>query len=182
MKVDKKFMKSVVKEIIKKVGSDEDKLSQISKCLDTIALLYKNNTTFRNIILNPKLPLEEKERALLKVLSFINFPEDAKTVLSSILKENKGNILKELNKAFRFEVEKFFATVQGEIITAYTIDENLLNEIKNTMESKIGKKIEFTVKEDKSILGGAIIKAGSYILDTSVKNYLKQLERTLTRF
>ncbi|WP_297890192.1 ATP synthase F1 subunit delta [Sulfurihydrogenibium sp.] len=182
MKVDKKFMKNLVKKIIKTVGSNEEKLSQISKSLDILANLYKSSTLFRNIILSPKIPFEEKEKALSKVFSAINIPDEVKPFIIFAVKENKGNILKELNKAFRFEVEKFFATVQGEVITAYPIEEELLNEIRNVIESKIGKKVEFTVKEDKSIIGGAVIKAGSYILDTSVRNYLNQLQKTLTRF
>jgi F-type H+-transporting ATPase subunit delta len=182
VKVDKKFMKQIVKGILKVAGSDEEKLSQISKNLDLLASAYKSNTTFRNIILNPNLPFEEKEKALSKVFAVLNLPEEVKPFLLLAVKENKGNVLKELNKAFRFEVEKLFSTVQGEIVTAYPIDDELLNRIKNVLESKIGKKIEFTVKEDKSILGGAVIKAGSYILDASVRNYLKQLEKALTRF
>jgi F-type H+-transporting ATPase subunit delta len=182
VKIDKKFMKRLIKEILKVASSNEEKLSKISKGLDIVSTLYKSNTLFRNIILSPTLSVEEKEKALSNILSKIDFPEDVRPIIILSVKENKGNVLKELNKAFRFEVEKFFATVQGEVITAYPIDEELLKQIKNSLESKIGKKIEFTVKEDKSIIGGAVIKAGSYILDASIKNYLKQLEKTLTRF
>jgi F-type H+-transporting ATPase subunit delta len=182
LKVDKKFLKKVVKGMIKVLGNDEEKLSNTSKALDILSLLYKSNSNFRNIILSPTVSLEEKEKAVSKILDVLNLPQEVKPFIFLAVKENKGNIIKELNKAFRFEVEKFFATVQGEVITAHPIDEDLLNQIKTVLESKIGKKIEFTVKEDKSLIGGAVIKAGSYILDTSVRNYLKQLERSLTRF
>ncbi|WP_028950211.1 ATP synthase F1 subunit delta [Sulfurihydrogenibium subterraneum] len=182
MKVDKKFLKNIVKKIIKVLGNDEEKLSNTSKALDVLSLFYKSNSNFRNLVLSPTVSLEEKEKAILKVLTTLNLPEEVKSLILLSIRENKGNIIKELNKAFKFEVEKFFATVQGEVITAHPIDESLLNGIKASLESKIGKKIEFTVKEDKSLIGGAVIKAGSYILDTSVRNYLKQLERTLTRF
>ena len=182
MKVDKKFLKKLVKGMIKVLGNDEEKLSNASKALDVLSLLYKSNSKFRNLVLSPTVSLNEKEKVISKILDVLNLPGEVKPLILLSIKENKGNIIKELSKAFRFEVEKFFATVQGEVITAHPIDESLLSEIKRVLESKIGKKVEFTVKEDKSLIGGAVIKAGSYIIDTSVKNYLKQLERTLTRF
>lgn len=81
-----------------------------------------------------------------------------------------------------FEVEKFFATVKGEVITAYPIDENLLEQIKKAVEEKLGKKVEFEVKQDPSIIGGVVVKAGSYVLDSSVKTYLRKLEQQLTSY
>lgn len=182
MRIDKKYLKKVVKEIISKSEKSEENLLKVSNALDIIHKLFKENQTFRNIVLNPKASLEDKEKLMGKVLTVLNLDAEVSKILIQVIKDKKANIFKDLNKTFRFEVEKFFGTVQGEIITAHKIDESLLNEIKSVIESKIGKKVEFTVKEDGSLIGGAIIKAGSYIVDTSVKNYLKRLENTLSRF
>jgi len=182
VKIDKKYLRKVVKEIIAKTDKSEENLLKVSSILDILNKLFKENQTFRNIVLNPKASIEDKEKLMEKVLSTLGADAEISKLLVKIVKDKKANIFKELNKVFKFEVEKFFGTVQGEIITAYSIDEALLNKIKSVIESKIGKKVEFTVKEDNSLIGGAVIKAGSYIIDTSVKSYLKRLESTLSRF
>lgn len=72
--------------------------------------------------------------------------------------------------------------MKGEIITAYPIDEETINSVKEVVEKKLGKKVEFDIKQDPSIIGGIIVKAGSYILDSSLKTYLQKLEQQLTAF
>ncbi len=182
MKIDKKYLKKVIKEILSKTDKSEENLLKISSILDILHKLFKENLVFRNIILNPKLSFEEKEKAITKIMINLNAPQELTNIIVGVVKDKKGSILKEINKVFKFEVEKFFGTVQGEIVSAYKIDEEMLNQIKTLMESRIGKKIEFKVKEDRGLIGGAIIKAGSYIVDTSVKSYLTKLEKTLSRF
>jgi F-type H+-transporting ATPase subunit delta len=182
VKIDKKYLRKVVKEIIAKTDKSEENLLKISSILDILNKLFKENQTFRNIVLNPKASMEDKEKLMEKVLSALGADAEISKLLIKIVKDKKANIFKELNKVFKFEVEKFLGTIQGEIISAYKIDEALLNEIKSVVESKTGKKVKFAVKEDSSLIGGAVIKAGSYIIDTSVKSYLKRLESTLSRF
>lgn len=182
MKVDKKYLKKTIKEILSKTDKSEENLLKISSILDVLHKLFKENLIFRNIVLNPKLPVEDKEKAIIKLMSSLNAPQELTEIIFNVIKDKKGSILKEINKVFKFEVEKFFGTVQGEIISAYKIDEEMLNQIKTIIESRIGKKVEFKVREDKSLIGGAIIKAGSYIVDASIKSYLSKLEKTLSRF
>ncbi|MEJ5172956.1 MAG: ATP synthase F1 subunit delta [Hydrogenothermaceae bacterium] len=182
MKVDKKFLKKVVKVLISGIEKEESALVDAVTKIDLISKLYRENRVFRNILLNPKLPFEEKEKLLSEVKNSLNLSESIYQVVLFVVKENKANILKEIGKEFRFEVEKFFATLKGEVITAHPIDEELLSKIKAVVESKLGKKVEFTVKEDPSLIAGAVIKAGSYVLDSSVKTFMKKLEQELSRF
>ncbi|MCX7760020.1 MAG: ATP synthase F1 subunit delta [Hydrogenothermaceae bacterium] len=182
MKVDKKFLKKVVKVLISGIEKEESALVDAVTKIDLISKLYRENRVFRNILLNPKLSFEEKEKLLSEVKNSLNLSDSIYQVILFVVKENKANILKEIGKEFRFEVEKFFATLKGEVITAHPIDEELLSKIKAVVESKLGKKVEFTVKEDPSLIAGAVIKAGSYVLDSSIKTFMKKLEQELSRF
>lgn len=182
MKVDKKFLKKVVKVLISGIEKEESALVDAVTKIDLISKLYRENRVFRNILLNPKLSFEEKEKLLSEVKNSLNLSDSIYQVILFVVKENKANILKEIGKEFRFEVKKFFATLKGEVITAHPIDEELLSKIKAVVESKLGKKVEFTVKEDPSLIAGAVIKAGSYVLDSSIKTFMKKLEQELSRF
>lgn len=182
MKVDKKFLKETVRELLSKSSKEESALLDTSTKLDMLSKLYKENKTFRNIVLNPKLPFEEKEKVLERIKEALSLNDSVYFILKEIVALNKANILKEIGTEFKFEVEKFFATLKGEVITAHPIDDDLLSKIRQTVEAKLGKKVEFNVKEDPSLIAGAVIRAGSYVIDTSVKSYLKKLEQQLSRF
>lgn len=182
MKVDKKYLKEIIRQILSKIEKDETVLVDAVNKLDVIYRLYKENRVFRNVLINPKLSFEEKLRMLEKVKDALNLNSVIYEALVKVVKDRKVGILKDIGPAFKFEVEKFFATLEGEILTAHPIDNELLSKIKNVVESKLGKKIEFTVKEDPNLIAGAVIRAGSYVIDTSVKTYLKKLEQELSRF
>ncbi len=181
MKIDKKVLKKVVKVLLNKLPKEEKTLLKVADDLELLQFLYKKNKDFRNFFSNPDISYEKKAEFIEKFSKEQKLNEVVVEAIKYIIKVNRANILKVLASEFKFEVEKFFATLKGEIISAYEIDEEDINEIKAVFEKKIGKKVEFEVKQDPSIIGGVIVKAGSYILDASVKSYLKQLASQLTK-
>jgi len=181
LKVDKKVLKRITKILLNKVPKEEEKILKVLKDLELISTFYRKNTEFRNIVLNPRLDLETKEKILAATFDNLQIDNLVKETIFYLIKINKGNVIKELDKAFRFEVEKLFATVEGEIITAYPLEQSDIEEIKNLVEKKIGKKVEFNIKEDPSLIGGIVVKAGSYVLDASVRFFIKKLQQQLTQ-
>ena len=182
MKVDKKFLKRVVKVLINKLPKEEEILIKVSDDLKLVQNLFRKNKDFRNFLMNPSISFEDKKKLIEDLAKKAQFNEVLVEALEYIVKSNKSNSLKYIADEFSFEIEKFFATVKGEIITAFPIDEKLVNEIKEKIEKKLGKKVEFETKQDPSIIGGIIVKAGSYILDSSIKTYLQKLEQKLAGF
>ncbi len=181
MRIDKKLLRRIVKVLINKVPKEEERLLKIVRDLELISELYRKSSDFRNVLINPSIDAELKVKILREVFKKYGIDEVAQDAVIYLSKIGKGNVIKELGKAFRFEVEKFFATVQGEVITAYPLEEKEIEEIKDKIEKKIGKKVELEVKEDPSLIGGFLVKAGSYVLDASVRFYMKKLQQQLTQ-
>ncbi|RMA97902.1 ATP synthase F1 subunit delta [Hydrogenothermus marinus] len=181
MKIDKKLLKRVVKVLLNKLPKEEAILLKAADDLELFQFLYKKNKDFRNFLLEPKLDVNKKLEFLDKFGKENNINETVLEAVKYITKVNRANLLKVLSKEFRFEIEKFFGTVKGEIITAYEIEEDEIKEVKDILEKKIGKKVEFEIKKDPSIIGGIVVKAGSYILDASIKSFLNKLAYNLTR-
>jgi len=182
LKVDKKFLRRVVKVLINKIPKEEEVLIKVSDDLNLIQTLFRKNKDFRNLLMHPAISFEEKKKVIENLAKEVNLHEKVIEAIEYIVKNNKANVLKYIADEFSFEIEKFFATVKGEIITAFPIDEEIVNKIKEKIEAKLGKKVEFETKQDKSIIGGIIVKAGSYILDSSIKTYLQKLEQKLAGF
>jgi len=182
VKIDKKTLKRVVRVMLNKLPKDEMVLINTLDKLITIQELFRKDKTFRNFILNPSIPIDEKLKLVSVLDEKLELTDTLKELLTFLLKNRKGNLLKYIADEFKFEVEKLFSTVKGEIISAYPLDNETLENIKTTVEKKLGKKVEFDIKQDPSIIGGVIVKAGSYILDASIKNYLQKLEQKLTQY
>jgi len=182
VKVDKKTLKRVVKVLLNKLPKEEEVLIKVSDDLNLIQTLFRKNKDFRNFLMHPAISFEDKKKVLDNLAKEANLNEKVKEAVEYVVKTNKANVLKYIADEFSFEIEKFFATVKGEIITAFPIDEDTVNKIKEKVEAKLGKKVEFETKQDPSIIGGIIVKAGSYVLDSSIKTYLLKLEQQLSGF
>ena len=73
------------------------------------------------------------------------------------------------------------AVVAGAIVAVAIYDVNFteINNIKNELSSTFGSNIKLNNKYDSSLIGGLIIKVGSTMIDTSIKNKLQQIEKKM---
>jgi F-type H+-transporting ATPase subunit delta len=55
-----------------------------------------------------------------------------------------------------------------------------LGEVAGALEKRFGRKLNVTVKEDPSLIGGIRVVVGDEVLDTSVKARLEQMKVALT--
>ena len=54
------------------------------------------------------------------------------------------------------------------------------SEITGSLEKRFGRKLNVTVREDASLIGGIRVVVGDEVLDTSVKARLEQMKVALT--
>ena len=55
-----------------------------------------------------------------------------------------------------------------------------LAQLTGTLEKRFGRKLNPTVQEDPSLIGGIRVAVGDEVLDTSVKARLEQMKAALT--
>jgi len=69
--------------------------------------------------------------------------------------------------------------VLGTLTYAEKPDSKTLNEIKERLAKQLGKTIELNEKEDKSLIGGYVLRIGDQVIDGSVKGRLQTIEKSL---
>ena len=151
-------------------------LKKTSKLLDQqdIKTLIKtpglNKKTIAEIFFEASV--EESETSKNKEL-FSNF--------LNVLSENKRlNIITMVSS--QFEQKKQQAEQVSEVLlsSAAALSEEDVEEIKQALSKKLGKKIELKNSVDESLIGGALIKIGDHMIDGSVRSQLKKMTRFLT--
>jgi F-type H+-transporting ATPase subunit delta len=65
--------------------------------------------------------------------------------------------------------------VDVELISALPIDENQRDILTQALSEKLERKINMQVSLDKSLLGGAVIRAGDTVIDGSIRGRLTKL-------
>jgi F-type H+-transporting ATPase subunit delta len=69
--------------------------------------------------------------------------------------------------------------VAGTLVYAEKPDSKTLQEIKDKLQKQLGKTLELSEKEDKSLIGGYLLQIGDQVIDGSLKGRLQQIEKAL---
>ncbi len=97
-----------------------------------------------------------------------------------ILSENKrlayASEISGLFESFSSEDE---GKLDMEIISAYPLDKKAEESIADAIKQKLEKKISLKSTVDESLIGGAVIRAGDWVIDSSMRGRLDQLSNTL---
>ncbi|MEH2922078.1 F0F1 ATP synthase subunit delta [Samsonia erythrinae] len=71
------------------------------------------------------------------------------------------------------------STVDVEVISANTLNEQQLSKISAAMEQRLSRKVKLNCKIDKSVMAGVVIRAGDMVIDGSIRGRLERLADVL---
>ncbi len=69
--------------------------------------------------------------------------------------------------------------IKAELFAAKKLTDQEINNIKDELNKNLRSKIKLECKHDPSLIGGLILKVGSIMFDTSLKNKLQQIQNKM---
>ncbi len=70
-------------------------------------------------------------------------------------------------------------SVDVEITSAFALSDEQASKLAASLKQKLGREVNVTTAEDKSLVGGVIIRAGDLVIDGSVRGKLAKLAEKL---
>ncbi|MDE4944776.1 F0F1 ATP synthase subunit delta, partial [Francisella tularensis] len=70
----------------------------------------------------------------------------------------------------------------ADVTLAYATDKNILDSLKTRLEKKFGCTIDIHINIDPAIIGGAVVKVGYTVIDSSVSGHLEKLNSILLSY
>lgn len=70
--------------------------------------------------------------------------------------------------------------IDAQLISALDVSDQQVQAIAASLTKRLGKKVSLSTQIDKSLLGGAIIRAGDMVIDGSVRGRLEKLSTNLS--
>ena len=105
----------------------------------------------------------------------------AKLFLQALAEHNRLPLLPEVLTQFEELKAKEEESIDVEVLSAFELTETQVEEIKSTLNKRFDKQINIESSVDKTLIGGAIIRAGDLVIDGSARGKLTKLADTLTR-
>jgi F-type H+-transporting ATPase subunit delta len=97
-----------------------------------------------------------------------------------ILSENRRlTLLPQISQQFEIMKANREKAIDVEVTSAQTLDAAQQQMLTEALSEKLERKVNMQVSLDKSLLGGAVIRAGDTVIDGSIRGRLTKLAETL---
>lgn len=110
----------------------------------------------------------------------VDLPAVAQNFLRTVIENGRLAALPEIAVQFRALKNAQGGSSDAVVYSAFPIAADSLADIAGVLEKRFGRKLNFTVQEDPSLIGGIRVVVGDEVLDTSVKARLEQMKAALT--
>ncbi|KEI34944.1 ATP synthase delta chain [Francisella sp. W12-1067] len=154
--------------------ANENSLSQEwSMLLKTFSKLVQDDS-MQSIITSPIFSQSEIVEVLKSQLNenFYNF-------LTLIAQNKKLMVLPLISEQFELFKNAQNNSKVAKVTLAYATDKDLLNSLKASLEKKFGCSMSLEVEINPAIVGGAIVRVGDTVIDSSVSGRLEKLKSIL---
>ncbi|MDX8409473.1 MAG: ATP synthase F1 subunit delta [Mariprofundales bacterium] len=123
------------------------------------------------------IPAASKKALLTSIVK--ELPAELDRFLTILADRNKLTLIATIGNQIEEMIQANAAEVDVELIVATRIPAALRNKIAAALETRVGKKLNFEVRQHKAIIGGFVINIGDRRIDHSVRTRLGGLRAAI---
>ena len=148
---------------------------EIEKDSLSIIQLISNSKDFNSLIKDPTNKKEDQLNAITKIFEKFKINNLLTKFLSFLISKRRFFFVEKILKDFIETCSKKRGEIKAELTAAKELTENEINSIKEELTKNFSSKIKLNYKYDPSLIGGLVVKVGSTMVDTSIKNKLQKI-------
>ena len=151
----------------------------VEEQVQAIMKLLNNSKDFEDLIKNPTIKQTDQKNIFNRLSKQFNFNELLTKFLNFLIQKRRLFYIKKILSDFILICSEQRGEVQAKLITSKNISAQELESIKNELKENFGSNIKLNYVKDQSLIGGLVLQVGSVMIDTSIKNKLKQIEQQM---
>ena len=153
--------------------------AEVLQQLKDFSATFAGSKELREVLLNPSLPTAKRVSILDAVNRRIGCGPKVRNFLAVLISRERLASLSEIVEEYRLEMNRRLDISDAEILTARPLQDQERAKIEKEVAELAGTRVKATFLEDKSLIGGAIVRIGSTIYDGSVRGRLERLRERL---
>ena len=163
------------------LSTEANSLENIEKHSVAVLKLIDSSKDFNDLIKDPT----ENQENLISIVNKIseNFKLDnlLKNFMNFLIKKRRFFYIEKILKNFIDICSEKRGEIKGEIQSAKELSNEEIKKITEELAKNFSSKMKLNYKHDKSLIGGLIVKIGSTMVDTSIKNKLQKIENRMIK-
>jgi F-type H+-transporting ATPase subunit delta len=161
-------------EALFSLGLEDKKLTKLQDEGKTLSEIIHDNEDFLLLIDSRFMSREERQDIASKILK--DFDEDIVNFVKVLIANNRTNYIKDVLEAFNSLCNEYKGVKEGLIYSAFPLDKEIINKIKNKISQIEGMDVELISRIDPSLIGGVKVVINSHVYDGSIKNQLERMQ------
>ena len=160
------------------IASEKRALPQWSRMLSLVASVAAD-ARMREALASPKLGDPEKESLFLSVTGE-GLDADARSFVRVLIEADRIGLAREIVEIFEKRRNEAEGVARATIESAMPVSDDELAQLRASLERRLGRKVEASVKVNDALIGGARITIGDTVIDDSVLGKLTAMKNQLT--
>jgi F-type H+-transporting ATPase subunit delta len=161
--------------LFKSAGND---LAGAAQWLDALAVVASQPQLLQ-FADNPKVGNQQVYDVVSDVAR-VQLPPPAQNFLRTVIDNGRLAAVPEIARQFREMKNALSGSSDAVVYSAFPISQEQMGSVAQALEKRFGRKLNLTVQEDASLIGGIRVVVGDEVLDTSVRARLEQMKVALT--
>ena len=153
--------------------------ADVERQLKDFAATFAGSKDLREVLLNPSIPTTQRVSILDAVNSRVGCGPKVRNFLAVLIRHERLAALSEIIEEFRLEMNRRLSISDAEIVTARPLQDQERAKLEREVADLAGTRVNATFRQDKSLIGGAMVRIGSTIYDGSVRGRLERLKERL---
>jgi|TARA_B110000879_G_scaffold34764_1_gene47999 F-type H+-transporting ATPase subunit delta len=131
-----------------------------------------------DLLSSPSVTAQQQATALIEICGDA-LDEKGQNFLTVLSENHRLQLLPEISLQFDILKANREKSVDVELIAAHELDAEQQQKLSEALSAKLERKVNMQVSLDKSLLGGAVIRAGDLVIDGSIRGRLAKLAESL---
>ncbi len=157
--------------------ADEQKaLDQVAGELSALKGAIAESDDLRRFIRSPLYGRDEQSKVMAAILDKASASELTRRFVMVVAHNRRLFALPRMIDAFLAELAHRRGEVTAQVVAAYDLSDTQKDALLTSLRKAIGSKVQMDLRIDQGLIGGLVIKVGSRMIDTSLRNKLQRLE------
>ncbi len=158
---------------------DQNALEKVEADLAVLSRAIAGSADLRALLASPVYDADDKARAIAAIAEKAGVSNLTRNFLGVVAANRRLFALEGMLDAFRQRLAAHRGEVSAEAVAAAPLNDDQAKRLRGEIERVVGKAVNLSVKVDKDLLGGMIVKVGSKMIDSSLKTKLNRLKSVM---
>ena len=161
------------------VAKESGEIDKIEQDIINFQFLLNSSVEIKNFIHNPTLNKDNQNNVLNLLAEKLNFSKNLKNFMFLLIEKRRIFFVEKIIDSFVKLCSQKRGELKASLISSKELSTAEIEVISKDLSSLMGSTIKFDYKVDKNLIGGLKLQLGSFMIDTSIKNKLKQFEQNM---